>query len=273
MNRKYRRLAGRTEFIELLEVCPVEATWDDHDYGANDAGSDYPMREASESAFLDFWKVPADDSRRSRPGVYAARFFGPSDQRVQLIVLDTRYFRSPLLREGRRSGKGPYAPNAAADAALLGEEQWRWLEQQLRAPAQLRIVATSIQFSASHHGWEGWANFPREQERFLDLVRRTGAEGIVLISGDRHMAELSLREPPGLYPFYDLTSSGLNVVFPISTPSENTNRVGEAYLEPNFGEILIDWDTGAPSLTLRIRDLDGAPRLTHRVGSGELSLP
>jgi alkaline phosphatase D len=280
MRRRYERLARKPEYRELLSRCPVEATWDDHDYGANDAGADYAMREASEEVFLDFWNVPADDPRRGRPGVYAARLFGPPDRRVQLILLDTRYFRSPLVRGGRRPGKGPYRPNEAPEATLLGEAQWRWLEEQLRVPARLRIVATSIQFSASHHGWESWANFPLEQERFFGLVRRTGAKGILFISGDRHMAELSVLRRPGLYPLYDLTSSGLNVGFPLSVPLENENRLEDAYLLPNFGLVLIDWGPegapaswGSPALTLEIRDKAGNVRLTRRVAAGELSLP
>jgi alkaline phosphatase D len=28
---------------------------------------------------------------------------------------------------------------------MLGEEQWKWLEEQLQVPADIRIIASSIQ--------------------------------------------------------------------------------------------------------------------------------
>jgi hypothetical protein len=65
----------------------------------------------------------------------------------RFILLDTRFFRSPLKR-GLPTLTCPrvrYLPNDDPEAALLGEEQWTWLEQQLKQPAQLRVLASSIQ--------------------------------------------------------------------------------------------------------------------------------
>ena len=76
------------------QTCPILATWDDHDLGANDAGGDYPKKDESQKIFLDFFGDPADSPRRHRPGVYDAKVFGPEGKRVQVILLDTRYFRS-----------------------------------------------------------------------------------------------------------------------------------------------------------------------------------
>ena len=49
---------------------PFEAIWDDHDYGLNDAGSEYPYKTKSKDLFLDFWNVPMNDARRKREGLY-----------------------------------------------------------------------------------------------------------------------------------------------------------------------------------------------------------
>ena len=43
-----------------------EAIWDDHDYGLNDGGKNYPFKEQAKELFLDFWDIPLDDVRRSR---------------------------------------------------------------------------------------------------------------------------------------------------------------------------------------------------------------
>ena len=45
---KYAELAAQPGFRRLAEQVPILATWDDHDYGENDAGSEYPHKEASD---------------------------------------------------------------------------------------------------------------------------------------------------------------------------------------------------------------------------------
>jgi alkaline phosphatase D len=258
MALRYRELGDSTLFQRLLGTCPVLATWDDHDYGGNDAGARFPAKEMSRELFFDFWQVERDSPRRSHGGVYHAVTYGPPERRVQIILLDTRYFRSPLKR-GRPAGVayGPYVSMEGGGVTLLGEGQWRWLEEQLDTPARLRIVASSIQVLTEHHGWESWANFPRERARLFDMLRRKGAEGVLFISGDRHFGELSVRKPEDLYTLYDLTSSGLNRRFPASRPNDNRFREGGYYLRENFGVISVDWDRRDPLLTLALHDETG----------------
>lgn len=255
MEKKYRALSSSLLFQRLRVTCPVLAVWDDHDYGANDAGKEYPMKLASRRIFLDFWKVPPDSSRRENPGIYDSALVGSFERSVQIILLDTRYFRTSL-RRGRAPtpAQGPYIPDSSADAALLGDRQWDWLESQLELPARIRIIVSSIQVLAEHHGWESWANFPEEQKRLFRLVKKTGAEGVLFISGDRHFSELTVRIMENLYPLYDLTSSGLNRIFPAKAPTENRYREGKYYLKENFGMISIDWSRPDPLILLRIYD-------------------
>ena len=98
MRAKYDRLEANADFCRLRSEFPIMATWDDHDFGVNDGGAEFPQREASEQEFMRFWKVPSQSPIRARPGVYDAKIFGPEGQRVQVIMLDTRYFRSPLKK-------------------------------------------------------------------------------------------------------------------------------------------------------------------------------
>jgi alkaline phosphatase D len=39
------------------------AVWDDHDYGVNDGGGDFPAKEISRKAFLDFFNEPMASDR------------------------------------------------------------------------------------------------------------------------------------------------------------------------------------------------------------------
>ena len=278
MRRKYAALAASPQFQRLRQACALEATWDDHDYGENDAGAEYPMKERSRELFLEFWNEPQDSLRRRHDGIFASRLYGPPGRRVQLILLDTRSFRSPLRRgnPAPTDDLGPYVPYEQTvppetTPTLLGEEQWRWLERQLRETAELRIIASSIQVINDQSGWECWGNFPSERRRLFVLLETAGADGVVFISGDRHFAELSMLEPPGLYPLYDLTSSALNIPHPSGRTGTNSHRLGSTYVRPNLGVLELDWEDPR-RLTFQIRDQRGALRLERSVSLDALSL-
>jgi alkaline phosphatase D len=259
MRKKYAKLAALPGWQKLRRTCPVLATWDDHDYGANDAGAEYPKKDESQQLFLDFFGVARDSPRRSQKGVYHAQLFGPPERRLQVILLDTRYFRSPLKKRGKFvPNVGPYVPNPDKAATMLGEAQWRWLEEQLLMPAKVRLLVSSIQVVAEDHGWEKWDNLPHERERLYRLIRDTKAAGVVILSGDRHLGELSVMDAGVGYPLFDLTSSGINMASKSWRPLEvNRHRVGTMNDGNNFGMVLIDWDRPDPLLTLQIRDEQG----------------
>lgn len=258
LREAYAALGRREEFARLRAAAPMLATWDDHDYGRNDAGAEYPLREVSQRIMLDFFGEPADSPRRGRPGIYHAEVLGPVGRRVQVILLDTRYFRSPL-RRGPMSGH--YARSDDPRDTLLGEAQWAWLAEQLRQPASLRLLVSSVQLVAVDHDYERWDEFPHERERLLALLRDTRANGVVVLSGDRHYAELSVLEGSMVgYPLYELTSSSLNRPFGPAFEG-NLHRVGPTVASANFGSVEVDWDSGM--VTLRVWDEHGVPRIDH----------
>jgi hypothetical protein len=91
LRRAYALLAAQPGFQRLRATTPVVATWDDHDYGLNDVGGDYPAKYGSREVFLDFWGEPPDSERRLRNGgIYAAYAVGTEGRRVRVILLDTR---------------------------------------------------------------------------------------------------------------------------------------------------------------------------------------
>lgn len=270
MRAKYAKLASDAGFAKLLRTCPLMATWDDHDYGVNDGGAEYPQRAGSQQVFVDFWGDPAASPRRQRPGVYDAKRFGPPGKRLQVILLDTRYFRGPLQTGARRVG-GPYVPSDDPQVTMLGEPQWVWLEEQLRKPAEVRIIASGIQCISEAAGHETWANLPHERQRLFDLIAKSRANGVLILSGDRHWAELSVQKQAVPYPIYDLTSSSLNQIHPRGTPTNNRHRAAATtYHRENFGEIFIDWKADDPNLQLRILDIDGQVVLESAIRLSQL---
>ena len=267
LRAKYARLGAQPGYRKLLQTCPVLSTWDDHDYGVNDGGVEYPKKRESQQVFLDFFGVPKDSPRRNREGVYHSEVHGPDGKRVQFILLDTRYFRSPLLRRpAGEPGSRPYMSNNDPATTILGEAQWKWLEEQLRIPADLRIIASSIQVVPEDHGWEKWMNFPHERERLFKLIRDTRAGGVLFVTGDRHLAELSMMDGGAGYPLYDLTSSALNRSSKAWRPYEpNRHRVGTMNWGDNFGLIEIDWEHPRKRIRLQVRDEEGDIAIQRKI--------
>lgn len=252
--KKYEQLAAHEGFKKLRRTSVIMATWDDHDYGLNDSGEEFREKAGSRENFLNFWGVPKKSPSRNNPGVSDARIVDIEGHRLQFIILDTRYFRSPLVKRAERGeGEGRYDRNRDRNATILGAEQWAWLEAQLRQPADLRILVSSIQVVPQDHHWECWDLFPLERQRLFRLIRKTKANGVIVLSGDRHMAELSRVDDAVGYPLYDLTSSGLNMARGGYWPEPNRHRIGEQFFENNFGLILVDWGRD-PQITLQIRD-------------------
>jgi alkaline phosphatase D len=255
---QYRKLAQQPGFRNLCARTPVLAMWDDHDYGENDAGADYPCKEESRRIFCDFWNVSANSPRRRRAGVYDSVVFAARGRQLQIVLPDLRYNRTPLRpRTDARTAMspGPYVPQTDAGATILGAEQWRWLEAELARPVDLRILASSLQVVAEYHGWEAWANFPAERARLLDAIRAGRAERMICLSGDMHYGELSKLATGLPYPLYDLTSSGLTETWEEPTP--NIHRVGRSFAQANFGVIDLDWRADDVGIVLQVRDETG----------------
>ncbi len=271
LRREWGKLAASPDWQQLVASVPVMATWDNHDYGHHSAGVEFPLKEESKEIFLDFFGEPADSLRRQRPGIYDAEFFGPEGRRTQVILLDTRTFKSPPRLADRPEGAGgslgKYAPNDDPEATLLGEPQWKWLEEQLRQPAEIRLIASSGQIVADEKGMDEWGNYPLERQRLFGLIASTGAEGVILLSGNVHFAEIS-RTDEAPYPLYDFTSSGLTHVNGEYPKAPNRDRVAGPYVDLNFGLLEIDWDEGV--IILRAVGLDGTTEFEHSVHLDEL---
>ena len=255
LRRAYTIQAAHPEWQALRAAVPMLATWDDHDFGLNDAGGSFPMRRWAETMFEEFWG--SSEAVRSRPGIYDSVMVGPEGKRVQIITLDTRFFRSNLDRypwTRQRRPLGWYKPNEDPSTTVLGAEQWAWLEAELAKPADLRIIASSIQMITEAHDYESWENFPHERERLFKTLNARNSGGLVLISGDRHSG--GIYEHQANEKFYEMTSSALNMNWDRDTDDNSAREPDAARISPffsyaNFGQIDIDWDTKEVTLTLK----------------------
>lgn len=261
MQEKYALLKNSL-FFHGLRNKPVLATWDDHDFGLNDGGADCTIKKEAQAEFWNWLDEPPGSPRRRQEGVYHSQTFGPDGKRAQVILLDTRYFRSPLKKVPKDKAMlgGTSVPTDDETTTMLGAAQWAWLEKALQEPAELRIVVSSIQFAPEAHGGECWANFPHEQRRLLSLLK--GHKAVVL-SGDRHWCEFSH------HGVFDFTSSSMTQKHPRGTPTPNKHRiVPKTWHLPSVGHLRIDWPSS--TITVKVIDQEGLTRIEHRVPFSEL---
>ena len=151
------------------------------------------------------------------------------------------------------SGEKRYIPNEYGAGTVLGEAQWAWLEQELdESDADFNVLVSSIQLLSGQHGFESWGNFPHEADRLIRTIGSSGARGVFVLSGDRHISEFSRREPESLpYALVDFTSSGLTHAYRSFKGEPNPDRLGEVVSEESFGVVLLDFQNREATFQMR----------------------
>lgn len=255
----YRTFGKIPGFLRMRQEIPILAIWGDHDYGMNDADRTFAFKAQSKALFMSFWNIPLTAPRAKRPGLYDSVILGPPGKRVQIILLDLRWFRDPFKRASRggEPGKEIYVPDRDPIRTMLGPAQWSWLEGELKKPAELRLIVSPIQVLAEGHGDEKWGNFPRERQRLINLIAGTKANGVVFLSGDRHVGALYRQAENMPYPFFEMTSSALNRPADDIADEPADDRLGGLFNQANFGLVLIDW--ARQTVRLELHDVDGRP--------------
>ncbi len=225
----------------LISDTPIIGTWDDHDYGLNDGGVEFNAKKGSQQMFLDFMEVPQDSPRRTQEGIYTSHHYTTTSGTISVFVLDTRYFRTAVTPDTDTDKR--LRPNPYGEGTVLGETQWDWLTKQLSAStADFNVIVSSIQLLSNEHGFECWGNFPHEVDRLKKLIVTSGAEGVIVLSGDRHISEFSKDLLDGLdYPLIDFTSSGLTHAYSGFSGEPNPFRVGEVVFTESFGTLEFDF--------------------------------
>ena len=140
--------------------------------------------------------------------------------------MDSRYFRDPPENRG---------------GTILGSEQWRWLINELTgSTADVHIIANGIQILPEEHPYEKWANYPSERQRLLQVIDALEVSNPILISGDRHIGEMSLVALPiSGSPILEITSSGLTHYYEDFKGEVNKHRINPVVASINFATLVI----------------------------------
>jgi len=254
VQNKYTKQKTSPGYAALASQTTVYGVWDDHDYGINDGGIEFENKQAMQQLFLDFLDVPEDSLRRRQEGVYTSHRIGKG---VLLILLDVRYHREDY---------------GVLDGDMLGATQWQWLRHTLATePGEVILIGGGIQFISDTKPVEHWARHPAAREKFFQVLAESKRSGIVLLSGDIHIAETHRLMCNGLgYPLYEFTSSGLshhNPSWMRPFVASGPTLVDEFY-GFNFGVVDVDWVQ--KTVHVMIHDIDGSIVRQHVLSFAQL---
>ncbi|WP_405381645.1 alkaline phosphatase D family protein [Maribacter sp. LLG6340-A2] len=243
LRKMYKEQKAVEGYSKLMDITEITGTWDDHDYGLNDGGVEFASKQESQQEFWNFMDIPAQSPLRKQEGVYRSKDFILTNGTIKIIILDTRYFRTPLTPDHDTDKR--IKPNDYGTGSILGKKQWTWLENELaNSKADFNIIVSSIQFLSNEHGFETWGNFPHEVDKLEEIIVNTKAKGVVILSGDRHISEFSRKSLIGVsYPLIDFTSSGLTHAYKGFNGESNPFRVGKVIFTESFGLLKFNMKT------------------------------
>ena len=249
LERAYQKVK-RSEYNTFVQgckssKCSIVGVWDDHDFGDNnlvgDLGpikpEDSPFRDLTKpqrkAALVDFLGEPTRSKIGGRDQIYTAHNYKRDGVLIRVLLLDLRYDR-------QKPGE---------NAKIMHDQQWGWLRDHLLDDdVDLHLIVSSTQVLRSDPKKDTWGLYPKQREKLLKLIGETRAQGVVLLTGDIHAAEISrLGEAEetnyGInFPLYEITSSGLNqtkcFLFLCFYNWKNPYQEGFVGKE-NFGEINI----------------------------------
>jgi alkaline phosphatase D len=254
------------DFQKLLAAMPHYATWDDHDYGSNDANKSYEFKEETLKIFRSYWANPGY-GEADNPGVYHKFFQGDA----AFFVMDNRYYRDDDHLE-------PAA--ALAMKTQYGARQRDWLKQSLLAVQTLKqftfkFVVTGGQMLTDFGGWsETFAYYTAEREDLLKFIKDHGITGVVFLTGDVHFTELAREKIGATQWVYELTSSPFTSGVSPGAEAERKGDVhrvaGTQVVDQNYCTLALHGPKDARVLTITCIDKQGVTRWTHDITAAEL---
>lgn len=251
---RYTHTRSLPELQPLLGSTHHYATWDDHDYGPDNADWTWREKATTREAFKAFWANPTTGTPEFG-GITTMFQWGD----VDVFLVDDRWFRSSENRVGDRQMLGP---------------QLEWLVDALASSrATFKIVVSGSQLLNPEARWESFATFPAERGRFLDALRENDIPGVLFLTGDVHYSVLTRMTRPGTYPLYDLTVSPLTAGPTEIEEARSRNHLGvpgTIYADRNFATLDFSGPREDRVLAITVRSTTGDEIWTREIRATEL---
>ena len=257
MAYRYRKDRSLPELQSLLQTGHHYAIWDDHDYGPNDSNSSFIFKDESLKLFKRYWANPSYGLPEV-PGVFTKVTFNDAD----FFLLDDRYYRDNDFEQDSK------------EKAMFGQAQMKWLRNALlESTATFKIIATGGELLNEYGTKEGWKHFPDEKNAFLDWLYRSRIDGVLFLSGDRHLTALTRVQRKGAYPLYELTCSPLTSGPRSADKEKDRTNIVEGTLvgERNFCELEFNGKKTGRAITLKSFNSQGKLNWERTIALSELS--
>ena len=198
MNYRYSHTRSHRQLQTFLAKMPHYATWDDHDYGPNNANKSFRFREFSKTLFDDYWGNAS--SGQLGQGIYSQMRYADCD----FFLTDDRYFRADDNLPDSIGG----APNPEKE--MFGKMQMEWLKNALiNSEAAFKFICIGSQALNEVTPYDAFHHYPAEYYQLLNFIRENKIKGVLFMSGDCHFSKVMKLERKDAYPLYDIVSSSL----------------------------------------------------------------
>ncbi len=254
--KRYMDFKRQPELQKLFANTHHYATWDDHDYGPNDADRGYWGKRWALEAFKDNWVNP--NYIFENEGVTGTFFW----QDVQFFLLDDRWFRAPNNLPGDEKD-------------YFGDKQIDWLIDALAmSAAPFKFIVAGGQIVNPSADFENMATYTLERQKLLDKITAANINGVIFLTGDRHHSALRKLERPGTYPLYDVTVSALTsgVAKPREEERASPDLIPGTIVDDlnNFGIFEVSGPRTDRSLKIKIIDNEGKERWSYILNARDL---
>lgn len=245
----------------FLKSMPQWAMWDDHDYGPNDIGTSYILKEESRNVFMNYFCNPSYGENGQ--GIYTMNSWAD----VDLFMLDDRWWRSADNLLDSIDGK----PNP--EKVVFGDQQMRWFKNAITySTATFKIVVTGSQVLNPVSSFDKLLNFPKEYYEIMHFLELQKIEGVLFLTGDRHHSEIIKVQRPNAYPLYDITISPLTSGTHVFAENEKNNpyRVAGVDQKQNYGKFTVSGGSKDRSLKVEMIGINGEILDSYTISEKEL---
>ena len=263
----YRASHDRAQKImqPFLASMPQYSIWDDHDYGPDNSGKSFYMKEESREIFKNYMLNPTYGEEGK--GIYSKISY--SD--VDLFLTDDRFFRSEDDMPDSVNGM------PSKDKHFFGPTQMEWLKNSLEfSTATFKIIVVGSQVLNPLSKAECMQQYSYEYNELIEFIKTQKLKGILFFSGDRHHSEIIKIVKPDFYPLYDVTISPYTAGVSRATGDEKNNpfRIANTLVEmQNFGKISISGPKENRNMKIEFIGIKGEPLANFTINSNELKLP
>ena len=262
----YRASHDRSQKIlqPFLAAMPQYGIWDDHDYGPDNSGKSFYLKNESREIFKNYMLNPSYGEEGK--GIYTKVSYSDID----LFLTDDRYFRSEENLPDSVNGL------PSKDKHFFGPMQMEWLKNNLEfSKATFKIIVIGSQILNPLGRSENMQRYSAEYNELINFIKNQKINGVVFFSGDRHHSEIIKIENPNFYPLYDVTLSSYTAGVSKVNGEEKSSiyRVkGTLVEENNFGKISISGPKENRTMKIECMGIKGNQLSSFIINSTELKV-